>query len=68
MKFLENVALYARKLIPVFSSVTGSSLGKSVVALASRVVGRFHGQFKLGHFDYEHPTRLQPGTVGSLRS
>ena len=32
------------------------------LALASRVVGRFHGQFGLQHFDYEHPARLQPGT------
>ena len=32
---------------------------KEYVALASRVVGRFHGEYRLGHFDYEHPTRLQ---------
>jgi len=37
------------------------------MALASRVVGRFHGQFKLDHFDYEHPARLQPGTPRRLR-
>ncbi|WP_158219674.1 alpha/beta fold hydrolase [Ideonella sp. A 288] len=37
------------------------------MALASRVVGRFHGQFKIGHFDYEHPTRLQPGTPRRLK-
>jgi pimeloyl-ACP methyl ester carboxylesterase len=32
------------------------------MAVASQVVGRFHGQFRLKHFDYVHPTRLQPGT------
>jgi pimeloyl-ACP methyl ester carboxylesterase len=37
------------------------------MALASRVVGRFHGQFQQEHFDYEHPTRLQPGTPRRLR-
>ncbi|MBL8345827.1 MAG: alpha/beta hydrolase [Rubrivivax sp.] len=37
------------------------------MALASRVVGRFHGHFQLRHFDYEHPTRLQPGTPRRLR-
>ncbi len=37
------------------------------MALASRVVGRFHGHFRLQHFDYEHPTRLQPGTPRRLR-
>jgi pimeloyl-ACP methyl ester carboxylesterase len=37
------------------------------MALASRVVGRFHGHFQLKHFDYEHPTRLQPGTPRRLR-
>ncbi len=37
------------------------------MALASRVVGRFHGQFRSGHFDYQHPTRLQPGTPLRLR-
>ena len=37
------------------------------IALASRVVGRFHGQFKLCHFDYLHPTRLQPGTPQRLK-
>jgi pimeloyl-ACP methyl ester carboxylesterase len=34
---------------------------KDYLAVASQVVGRFHGQFRLQHFDYEHPTRLQPG-------
>jgi len=37
------------------------------MALASRVVGRFHGQFRISHFDYEHPTRLQPGTPRRLK-
>ncbi|MBI5719169.1 MAG: alpha/beta hydrolase [Burkholderiales bacterium] len=37
------------------------------MALASRVVGRFHGHFALRHFDYEHPVRLQPGTPRRLK-
>jgi pimeloyl-ACP methyl ester carboxylesterase len=37
------------------------------MGLASRVVGRFHGQFALKHFDYEHPTTLQPGTPRRLK-
>lgn len=37
------------------------------MALASRVVGRFHGHFELRHFDYQHPTRLQPATPRRLR-
>lgn len=37
------------------------------MGLASRVVGRFHGQFTLRHFDYQHPTALQPGTPRRLR-
>ena len=37
------------------------------IATASRVVGRFHGQFKLGHFEYQHPTRLQPATPRRLQ-
>lgn len=37
------------------------------MALASRVVGRFHGQFKVGHFDYEHPSQLQPSTPRRLK-
>lgn len=37
------------------------------MALASRVVGRFHGHFQLRHFDYEHPTRLQPATPRRLK-
>ncbi len=37
------------------------------MALASRVVGRFHGHFQLKHFDYQHPTRLQPATPARLK-
>jgi pimeloyl-ACP methyl ester carboxylesterase len=37
------------------------------LAVASEVVGRFRGQYKLGHFDYVHPTRLQPGTTRRLK-
>jgi pimeloyl-ACP methyl ester carboxylesterase len=29
------------------------------MALAQRIVGRFHDQFDLRHFEYEHPVRLQ---------
>lgn len=35
--------------------------------MASRVVGRFHGLFRLRRFDYQHPTRLQPGTARRLK-
>lgn len=37
------------------------------MAVASQVVGRFHGQFRLAHFDYLHPTRLQPATPRRLK-
>ncbi len=37
------------------------------MAFASRVVGRFHGQFRLERFDYVHPLRLQPATPRRLR-
>ena len=40
---------------------------REYIAVASEVVGRFHGQFRLRHFDYEHPTRLQHGTVRRLK-
>jgi len=40
---------------------------KQYVAVASQVVGRFQGQFRLAHFDYMHPTRLQPETVRRLK-
>ena len=34
---------------------------------AARVVGRFHGHFRLERFDYLHPVHLQPGTVTRLK-
>ena len=37
------------------------------MGLASRVVGRFHGQFAIKHFDYQHPMALQPGTPRRLK-
>lgn len=37
------------------------------LAVASQVVGRFHGQYNLCHFDYHHPTRLQKGTARRLK-
>jgi len=37
------------------------------MAFASRVVGRFHGQFRLERFDYVHPTRLQVDTPRRLK-
>ncbi len=37
------------------------------MAMASQVVGRFHGQFRLEHFEYLHPVRLQPATPPRLR-
>ena len=37
------------------------------MAVASQVVGRFHGEFSLRHFDYVHPTRLQRGTPLRLK-
>lgn len=40
---------------------------KDYMAMASRVVGRFHGQMSLHHFDYEHPTRLQPATPRRMK-
>lgn len=40
---------------------------KQYIAVASQVVGRFHGQFRMGHFDYVHPVRLQPQTVRRLK-
>ncbi|MBL8329511.1 MAG: alpha/beta hydrolase [Rubrivivax sp.] len=40
---------------------------REYMARASRIVGRFHGQFRIGHFDYLHPARLQPGTPRRLR-
>jgi pimeloyl-ACP methyl ester carboxylesterase len=37
------------------------------MAMASRVVGRFFDQFRLDHFEYMHPVRLQRGTPVRLR-
>lgn len=37
------------------------------IAVASQVVGRFHGQFRIGHFDYVHPLQLQPATPQRLK-
>lgn len=37
------------------------------MAIASQVVGRFHGQFSLERFDYLHPESLQPATPRRLR-
>ena len=51
--------------VPTHNRVMSS--WKQYVAIASQVVGRFHGQFRMGHFDYAHPTRLQPETVRRLK-
>lgn len=40
---------------------------RDYMAQASRVVGRFHGQFDLQRFDYQHPVRLQHGTPLRLK-
>lgn len=40
---------------------------RDYMAQASRVVGRFHGQFDLQRFDYQHPVRLQPATPLRLK-
>lgn len=40
---------------------------KDYLTVASQVVGRFHGEFRLGHFDYRHPVRLQKGTPQRLK-
>jgi pimeloyl-ACP methyl ester carboxylesterase len=37
------------------------------LALANRIVGRFHNQFRLSHFDYVHPSRLQVGVPRRFR-
>lgn len=39
----------------------------SYMALASRLVGRFYNQFRLDHFDYMHPVRLQRRTAARFR-
>ena len=38
------------------------------IALAKSVVGRFHDRFDLRHFDYIHPTRLQPTQPGRVKN
>lgn len=40
---------------------------KQYMAVASQVVGRFHGQFVQRHFDYLHPVALQPATPRRLK-
>ena len=37
------------------------------MAVASRVVGRFYNRFRLEHFDYVHPVRLQSGSPRRFR-
>ena len=37
------------------------------LCLAEATVARFDGHFVAGYFDYEHPTRLQPGTPRRMR-
>lgn len=39
----------------------------SYMAMASRIVGRFHNEFQLRHFDYMHPVRLQGNTPRRFR-
>jgi pimeloyl-ACP methyl ester carboxylesterase len=52
---------------PVRTATRPFETWNEYMAFASRVVGRFHGQFKLERFDYVHPTRLQPGTPRRLK-
>ncbi len=40
---------------------------KQYLAVASQVVGRFHGQFQQRHFEYLHPVHLQPATPRRLK-
>lgn len=40
---------------------------RDYLAVASQVVGRFHGEFRIGQFDYRHPARLQPATPRRLK-
>ena len=40
---------------------------REYMVVASQVVGRFHQEFRIGHFDYLHPMRLQSGTPRRLR-
>jgi pimeloyl-ACP methyl ester carboxylesterase len=52
---------------PVRGTVRPLETWNEYMAFASRVVGRFHGQFRLERFDYVHPTRLQAGTPRRLK-
>jgi pimeloyl-ACP methyl ester carboxylesterase len=52
---------------PVRSRARPLETWSEYMAFASRVVGRFHGQFRLERFDYVHPTRLQVGTPRRLK-
>ena len=52
---------------PVHSRRRVLSNWNDYMSLASSVVGRFHGEFQLAQFDYEHPTRLQHGTPKRLK-
>jgi pimeloyl-ACP methyl ester carboxylesterase len=40
---------------------------RQYIATASRIVGRFHEQFRLDYFEYLHPPRLQPGVPARFR-
>lgn len=52
---------------PVRSGARSFETWNEYMAFASRVVGRFHGQFRLERFDYLHPTRLQPTAPRRLK-
>src|SRR5882672_2429308 len=52
---------------PLRSRARSLETWNDYMAFASRVVGRFHGQFRLERFDYVHPTRLQISTPRRLK-
>ena len=52
---------------PLRTRARGAPEWDQYMAIASQVVGRFHGQFRLERFDYMHPVALQPGTPRRLR-
>ena len=52
---------------PLRARPRGAPEWDQYMAIASQVVGRFHGQFRLERFDYLHPVALQPGTPRRLR-
>jgi pimeloyl-ACP methyl ester carboxylesterase len=52
---------------PVRTRARSFETWNEYMAFASRVVGRFHGQFRLERFDYVHPLRLQRGTPRRLK-